>query len=56
MIKCEVKQKTSKKGNSYVCLEVTFPNGYTKTCFLDKAEEFMALQFINDDDEIELPY
>lgn len=48
MIECAVKQKTSKKGNTYICLEVTFPNGYTKIVFLDKAEEFMALEFIEE--------
>lgn len=47
MIVCKVKQKTSKKGNTFICLEVTFPNGYTKLVFLDKAEEFMALEFID---------
>lgn len=48
MIETIVTRKTSKKGNTYVCLEVTFPNGYKKIVFLDKAEEFMAAEFIED--------
>lgn len=47
MFVCKVKKKTSKNGNTFICLEVTFPNGYTKLVFLDKAEEFMALEFID---------
>lgn len=40
-------QRTSKSGNNYIALEVTFPNGYKKLVFLDKAEEYMALEFID---------
>lgn len=47
MIETKVCQKTSKKGNTYICLEITFPNGYKKIVFLDKAEEFLALEFVD---------
>ena len=42
MFKCEPIQKTSKNGQHYICLEITFPNGYKKLVFLDRAEEFIA--------------
>lgn len=37
-----VKKKSKKTGKEYVCLSITFPNGYTKLVFLDKAEEFLC--------------
>lgn len=46
MFECEVKKKTSKKGNEYICLEITFPNGYKKIVFLDKAEEYIAENYL----------
>lgn len=46
MIEANVAKKISKKGNEYVCVELTFPNGYKKIVFLDKAEEYMALQYL----------
>lgn len=33
--------KTSKNGVEYKCLEIIFPNGYTKIVYLDKAEQFL---------------
>lgn len=42
MFECKVVQKTSKNGKPYVALEITFPNGYKKIVFLDRAEEFLA--------------
>lgn len=45
MFETKVCQKKSKKGNEYICLEVTFPNGYKKIVFLDKAEEYIALEY-----------
>lgn len=43
MFECKVIKKLSKKsGNEYVALEITFPNGYKKIVFLDKAEEYLA--------------
>ena len=43
MFECRVLEKFSKKtGNPYVVLEITFPNGYKKLVFLDKAEEYLA--------------
>lgn len=43
MFECKAVNKTSKKtGKEYVCLEITFPNGYKKIVFLDKAEEYLA--------------
>lgn len=43
MYECVPKKMKSKKGNEFVCLEVTFPNGYKKIVFLDNAETYMAL-------------
>lgn len=43
MFECKAIRKVSKKtGAEYVCLEITFPNGYKKIVFLDKAEEYLA--------------
>lgn len=42
MFECKAIEKTSKNGKTYICLEVTFPNGYKKLVFLDKAEEYLA--------------
>lgn len=47
MFEVNVIAKTSKSGNQYICLEVVFPNGYKKLVFLDKAEEFLAMEYIN---------
>lgn len=44
MFEVQVVSKTSKNGNPYTALEITFPNGYKKIVFLDKAEEYLALQ------------
>lgn len=38
--------KKSKNGKDYVVLEVAFPNGYTKTVFLDTAEQFIAQTYL----------
>ncbi len=46
MFTTKVLEKQSKKGNTYICLEVTFPNGYKKIVFLDKAEEYIAEEYI----------
>ena len=43
MFECEVVTKISKSGKEYVALEITFPNGYKKIVFLDKAEEYLAM-------------
>lgn len=42
MFSVEVVEKTSKNGKPYVCLEITFPSGYKKVVFLDKAEEYLV--------------
>lgn len=43
MFECKVLRKMSKKSNQeYICLEITFPNGYKKVVFLDGAEQFLA--------------
>lgn len=34
--------KTSKNGLEYTALEITFPNGYKKIVYLDKAEQFLC--------------
>lgn len=41
MFECKPLVKKSKNGEEYKCLEITFPNGYTKIVFLDKAEQFL---------------
>lgn len=46
MFECEAKKKKSKKGNEFICLEITFPNGYKKLVFLDKAEEFLVTEYL----------
>lgn len=46
MFECKAIQKTSKKGSPYICLEVTFPNGYKKLVFLEKAEEFFVIDYL----------
>lgn len=40
--KVNVVDKVSKAGNPYTCLEIVFPNGYTKIVFLDEAEKFLV--------------
>lgn len=42
MFEVVVIEKTSKKGNPYTALEITFPNGYKKLIFLDEAEKYMV--------------
>lgn len=38
-----VVQKVSQRtGNPYTVLEITFPNGYKKTVFLDEAEKYLV--------------
>ena len=43
MFTCTPVVKKSKNGADYVCIEITFPTGYKKTVFLDKAEQFLAM-------------
>lgn len=45
MFVCKPIEKRSKNGDTYVCLEITFPNGYTKLVFLDKAEQYLTTVF-----------
>lgn len=42
MFECRPIEKTSKKGETYICLEITFPNGYKKLVFLEPAEQFLC--------------
>ena len=42
MFECKPIEKTSKKGEIYTCLEITFPNGYKKLVFLEPAEQFLC--------------
>lgn len=44
MFECVPIEKTSKNGLPYICLEITFPSGYKKIVFLDRAEEYLANQ------------
>lgn len=43
-----VKKRSKKTGKEYVALEIIFPNGYSKLVFLDKAEEYICLLYVND--------
>lgn len=38
MIKCNLVEKVSKKGNNYLCLEIYLTDTYKKVVFLDQAE------------------
>lgn len=43
MFECVPIRKVSKKtGAEYTCLEITFPSGYKKIVFLEKAEEYLC--------------
>lgn len=37
-LKCQVVEKVSAKGNTYVCLEIYLTENYKKVVFLDQAE------------------
>lgn len=37
-----ISRVSKKTGVEYICLEITFPNGYKKVVFLDKAEEYLV--------------
>lgn len=43
MFKCEAVEKTSKKGQTYTALEITFPSGYKKLVFLTPAEKHLVV-------------
>ncbi len=38
MIKCNLVEKVSKKGNNYLCLEIYLTDTYKKIVFLEPAE------------------
>lgn len=46
MFEVAIVERESKKGNEYIALEITFPNGYKKLVFLDKAEEFLCRSYL----------
>lgn len=37
-VKCQLVEKTSQKGNKYICLEISLSDTYKKIVFLDNAE------------------
>lgn len=43
MFNCEAVEKTSKTGQTYVALEITFPSGYKKLVFLTPAEKHLVV-------------
>lgn len=43
MFDVQIMTKVSKSGVEYRCLLITFPNGYEKVVYLDKAEQFLCL-------------
>lgn len=50
MIRCNLVEKVSKKGNNYICLEVYLTDTYKKIIFLDPAE-IELLKLSNNDFE-----
>lgn len=40
-----VKAVSSKSGKEYICLEISFPNGYTKRVFLTQPELYMVKDY-----------
>ena len=42
-----IKAVSSKTGKEYICLEIVFPNGYTKRVFLTQPELFMVQDYAN---------
>lgn len=45
MFEVAVVTKKSKTGKEYQCLEITFPNGYKKLVFLDRAEMYLIQDY-----------
>lgn len=37
-LQCQIVEKTSQKGNKYICLEIYITKEYKKVVFLDSAE------------------
>lgn len=55
--KMEIVQRTSKDGNPYFAIEMTFCNGYTKLLFVNSQELFAwtnALEMLDTEKQIEL--
>lgn len=50
MIKCNLVEKVSKKGNNYLCLEIYLTDTYKKIVFLEQAE-IELLKLSNNDFE-----
>lgn len=50
MIKCNLVEKVSKKGNNYLCLEIYLTDTYKKVVFLEQAE-IELLKLSNNDFE-----
>lgn len=47
MFECyAVERKSKKSGNTFVCLEIVFPDGYKKLVFLDRAETFLVSPYV----------
>ena len=40
-----IKAVSSKTNKEYICLEVTFPNGYVKRVFLTQPELYMVKEY-----------
>lgn len=43
MFECVAVEKTSKNGQTYTALEITFPSGYKKLVFLTPAEKHLVV-------------
>lgn len=42
MVECYVIERKTKDGKPFTCLEVKMAGGYTKTVFLDRAEQMLV--------------
>ena len=54
--KMEIVQRTSKDGNPYFAIEMTFNNGYTKLLFINAQEQFAwtnAFDLLDTESQIE---
>ena len=43
-------KRSKKTGKEYCCLEIIFPNGYSKLVFLDKAEEYICMPYVKENE------
>lgn len=49
-VKATLQEKTSKKGNSYICIEIQLTDTFKKVIFLEGAEIELAKQVLSKND------